>query len=258
MSSPSLWSAGRYDAVGQRIAHIADQILDAVEARRALRGAALIDLACGTGNAALGAAARGARVTGVDITPELIAIATERDGDHLVRWRVGDAADTALPTSSFQAAVSNMGIVFVDPDRQVAEINRLLEPGGVLAFSAWSRDASNPLFDPVVAVLGAPARAGFSPDEWGDADIVTERLAPHYDAIDVRPGLHRWEFESMPAALHWLRAESPVHVTTFQRADDAQRERLVSEFESALRPYVGASGEVAFTSSFVIVSAVRR
>jgi len=68
VSSPQIWSAGRYDVVGARIAHIATDVLDEVERRRPLRDCALIDLACGTGSAALSAVARGARVTGVDIT----------------------------------------------------------------------------------------------------------------------------------------------------------------------------------------------
>nr|WP_308212970.1 hypothetical protein [Mycolicibacterium vanbaalenii] len=55
MSSPSLWSAGRYDAVGQRIAPIAEQVVDALDRRQPLRGAAVVDLACGTGSAALAA-----------------------------------------------------------------------------------------------------------------------------------------------------------------------------------------------------------
>ena len=68
MTTPSLWSAGRYDAVGERIAHIAGQLCDAVERRRPLRGSDVVDLGCGTGSAALAAAERGAHLTGVDLT----------------------------------------------------------------------------------------------------------------------------------------------------------------------------------------------
>lgn len=255
MGSPTIWSSGRYDAVGERIAPIAAQVVDAAERRRTLGGAAVVDLACGTGSAALAAAARGAAVTGVDYTPELVAIAAQRDGADAVTWRTGDASDTGLPANSFDAAVSNMGIIFVDPDRQVSEVVRLLKPTGVLAFSAWVRNVSNPLFDPVVAVLGAPAKSPFAPDQWGDAAIVTERLSPHFDDIDVQTGQHRWEFESMAAALHFLRAESPMHVETFRRAGPAQSDCLTEEFEKALQPHRETSGTVAFDSPYVVVSA---
>ncbi len=165
MSSPTIWSAGRYDAVGARITHIAEEVVEAAEGRRPLRDADVVDLACGTGSAASAAATRGARVTGVDITPELIALAAQRAAQ--VTWLVGDAADTGLPSNAFDAAVSNMGIIFVEPGRQVAEITRLLKPGGVLAFSSWVRGQSNPLFDPLVAVLGPPRDAGVHPRPVG-------------------------------------------------------------------------------------------
>ncbi len=258
MASSTIWSSGRYDAVGDRIASIAEQVVSAADRRRPLGGADLIDLACGTGSATLAAAARGAQVTGLDITPELVAIAAQRTGSEAVSWRTGDASDTGLPAGAFDVAVSNMGIIFVDPGRQVAEVTRLLKPAGVFAFSAWTRNASNPFFDPVLTVLGPPPASGFSPDQWGDTEILTERLAPHFDDIDVATDRLRWEFESMTAALHFLRYESPMHVATFRRADPAQRDRLAAEFEKALRPHQEVSGTVAFTAPYVVVSATRR
>ncbi|MGP4055528.1 class I SAM-dependent methyltransferase [Mycobacterium sp. 4D054] len=258
MVSSTIWSAGRYDAVGDRIASIAEQVVDAAHRRRSLRDCAVVDLACGTGSAALAAAARGAQVTGVDYTPELLTIAGRRDGAESVTWRTGDASDTGLPAGAFDAAVSNMGIIFVDPAAQVTEIIRLLKPRGVLAFSAWVRATSNPFFDPVVAVLGPPASSGFSPDQWGDTDLLTARLAPHFDDIDILRGRHRWEFESLDAAMHFLRAESPVHVETFRRADPAQQDRLATEFENTLQRHVEASGAVAFEAPYVVVTATVR
>jgi SAM-dependent methyltransferase len=258
MAPSTPWSAGRYDAVGDRIAPIAAEVVDAAARRRTLQDAALVDLACGTGSAALAAAARGARVTGVDFTPELVAIAAARPGADTVSWRTGDASDTGLPASSFDVAVSNMGIIFVDPDRQVPEVVRMLKPTGVLAFSAWTRSGDNPFFDPVVAVLGPPQASGFSPDQWGDTEILTDRLAPHFDDIDIQRGELRWEFESMTAALHFLRSESPMHVATFRRADPSQQDRLATEFEKALRPHQEPSGTVAFPAPYVVVSAALR
>ncbi|MBI5340814.1 MAG: methyltransferase domain-containing protein [Mycolicibacterium rufum] len=255
MSSPSIWSAGRYDAVGERIAHIAERVVDAVGRRRPLADATVVDLACGTGSAAVAAAARGAQVTGVDLTPELIDLAARR-APHIT-WTVGDAADTGLPGGSFDAVVSNMGIIFVEPVSQVAEIARLLKPAGVLAFSSWVRAQSNPLFDPVIAVLGAPATAGFSPDQWGDEALVADRLAPHFTELEFERGEHGWEFASVSAALEWLQTESPMHVATFGRAG-AARQELADAFAAALQQHAEPSGVVAFSSPYVVVSAVYR
>ena len=91
MSSPTSWSSGRYDAIGDHIATIADDVLSAVSRLLPLHGAAVVDLACGTGSVALAASAAGARVTGVDITPELIALAAEKATASAVDWVTADA-----------------------------------------------------------------------------------------------------------------------------------------------------------------------
>lgn len=249
------WSAGHYPAVAERIAHIAEHVVDTAGRRRPLTGATVLDLACGTGSAALAAAARGAAVTGMDLTAELIALARQRDPGGSVDWRVGDASDTGLPDASFDAVVSNMGIVFVEPATQVAEIARLLRPGGVLAFSTWVRGAENPLHDPVVAVLGPP-EAAHSPDQWAEPDTVHTRLGGHFDDITIDTGSHTWLFESHAAAMRFVTEESPMHVGLFARAADA-RDALRGAFADALGRHVDGRGAVAFEVPYAVVSAVR-
>lgn len=158
----SIWSAGRYEAVAQRIVPIASRIIATVDRLHPLRDRTLVDLACGTGNAALAAAANGAEVTGVDLTPELLAIAADKPGGDTVRWLAADASATGLPDGEFDTVVSNMGIIFVEPTAQVVEIARLLRPGGLLGFSTWVRATDNPFFTPIMEVLGPPAQADFT------------------------------------------------------------------------------------------------
>ena len=258
MVSSTIWSAGDYETVGRRIAHIGDDVVDAADRRRPLRNAAVVDLACGTGSAALSAAARGARVTGVDITPELIARAAHKDGGGSVTWVAADASDTGLPGGSFDAAVSNMGIVFVEPAAQVAEIARLLRPGAVVAFSAWVRADDNPLFDPIVAVLGAPPDSGFSPDQWGDPDIAAARLAADFDDITVQSGLHTWEFASQTEAMTFVVDESPMHLTVLDRVRGRQRLDVIAAFDDAMRDHADDRGVVSFDSPYAVVTATRR
>lgn len=254
----TLWAAGRYEAVAERISAIAVQTVDAADRRTPVRGRAVLDLASGTGSAAIEAAARGADVTAVDLTAELLEQAEVKASaaGHAVTWVAADASDTGLPDAGFDTVVSNMGIIFVDPDRQVAEIARLLKPTGVLAFSSWVRDEHNPFFDPIVAVLGAPPATGFSPDQWGDPDICASRLATDFTDVLIDRGRFTWAYPSMDAALHFLTDESPMHVDVFARAG-AQRERLVEAFREAMTPYDGTGG-VRFDVPYVVVSAVRR
>lgn len=253
-----MWSAGRYEAVGLRIAHIAEEVVDAVGRRRPLAESAVVDLACGTGSAALAAAARGALVTGVDITPDLMAIGAAKDGGGSVTWVTADASDTGLPGGAFDAAVSNMGVVFVEPQAQVAEIARLLAPGGTVAFSVWVRAEANPLFDPVITVLGPPPDRDFTPDQWGDEEIATARLAAEFDDIALQSGSHTWEFASHAEAMAFVVDESPMHLAVFERARGPQRDELIAAFDDAMRAHADGRGGVSFDSPYAVVTATRR
>lgn len=258
VSSPTIWAAGRYESVARRIAPIAEEVVDALQRRRPLRDATLVDLACGTGNAALAAVARGARVTGVDITPELMALGAQKDGGGSVTWVAADASATGLPDAAFDAAVSNMGIVFVEPSAQVAEIARLLSPGGALAFSTWVRTDDNPFFDPIVAVLGVPPGSGYRSDEWGDPDIAAARLAAEFEDVTFQPGTHTWEYASHAEAMRFVTDESPAHVDVLARVPDPQRDALVAAFDEAMRCHVDDRGRVAFDTPYAVVTATRR
>jgi SAM-dependent methyltransferase len=258
VSSPTIWSSGRYDAVGERIAPIADAVVAAVDRRAPLRDAALIDLACGTGNVALAAEAAGARVTAVDLTPELIAIGAQKDTAQSITWVTADASDTGLPGGSFDACASNMGIIFVDPDPLVAEVARLLKPAGVLGFSSWVRDPDNPFFSPIVAVLGPPPQEGYSPDQWGQSDVIRDRLALHFDDIEIEHGTLTWQLGSVHDAVHFITDESPMHVSVLANLDAGTRERLVAAFSETMRTHAGADGNVTYDAPYAMVTALRR
>ncbi|MEE6168973.1 MULTISPECIES: class I SAM-dependent methyltransferase [unclassified Mycolicibacterium] len=257
MADPTGWAAGRYEAVGERIAGIATQVVGTVDRRQPLRNAAVVDLACGTGSAALAAAAAGAHVTGVDLTAELIAIAQQKPAADTVRWVVADAADTGLPAAEFDAVVSNMGTIFVEPQSLVAEVSRLLRADGVFGFSSWIPDADNPFFTPIVETLGPPQDSGHRPDQWGHADVLRDRLAGAFDDITIGTGSHTWVFESQPAAMDFIAMESPMHVTMLNCLDDTQRAALLGAFESAFARHVEDSGQVVFDSPYLIATARR-
>lgn len=260
MSSPTVWSSGRYEAVAERIAPIAANVVAAVDRRRPLRNAVLADLACGTGNAALAAAGMGARVTALDITPDLMAIGAQKaqSAGRSITWLTADAADTGLPAHSFDAVVSNMGMIFVEPTAQAAEFGRLLAAGGVLGFSSWVRDSSNPFRSPIVAVLGPTPDGEYTPDQWGDPDTITTRLTADFTDVEIENASLTWQFESVGAALHFITHESPTHVALLDNIDDARRDALRSAFEATLRTHTSSDGAVSFDSPYVVVTARRR
>jgi SAM-dependent methyltransferase len=259
MSSPTVWSAGRYEAVAEQIAPIAAEILDAADRRTPVLDAALVDLACGTGSAALEAAARGARVTAVDITPELVAIGEQKASaaGRSITWLTADASATGLEPNSYDIVVSNMGIIFVEPAGQVAEVERLLKTGGTLAFSSWIRDPRNPFFNPIVEVMGPPPTSDYSPDQWGVPETINARLSDGFADVDIESGFLTWQFPSVDAAVDFVARESPMHVTLLANVDAAQRQALLAAFDAAWRAFADDTG-VRFDAPYVVVTARRR
>jgi SAM-dependent methyltransferase len=154
--------------------------------------------------------------------------------------------------------LSNMGIIFVEPTRQVAEIVRLLRPGGVLSFSSWVPDPETPFFQPIVTVLGQPPASDFGPDQWGVAETITDRLAGGFDDIAIETGACTWQLGTVDDAMHLLAHESPIHVTLLGNLDEGKRDELLAAFEEVMRANVTDDGVVAFDAPYLVVTGLRR
>jgi SAM-dependent methyltransferase len=150
-------------------------------------GAAVLDVACGTGVVSITAARLGAQVTGLDLTPELLAAARANATTAAVEvaWHEGDAEQLPFPDSSFDVVVSQFGHIFAPrPDVATAEMLRVLRPGGTIAFNTWPPE----LFVGRLFALNAkylpPPPAGVAPPLlWGDPQIVRERLGARVSDI---------------------------------------------------------------------------
>jgi SAM-dependent methyltransferase len=140
-----------------------------------------LDVACGTGVVALTAARMGAKVTGVDLTPELIDRA--RTNSDLIGvtadWHVGDAESLPFEDGQFDVVVSQFGHMFAPrPDVAVSEMLRVLRPGGTIAFSTWPPDLLVGRTFALGAKYGPPLPEGIPPPiQWGDPDVIRARLA---------------------------------------------------------------------------------
>jgi SAM-dependent methyltransferase len=151
------------------------------------RGARLLDVACGTGVVALTAARAGAHSSGVDLTPELIARANENAAlmKLEVDFKVGDAEALPYDDASFDVVLSQFGHMFAPrPDVTVKELFRVLKPGGTLAFSTWPPELFTGRMFALTGKYGPPLPPGVSPPiQWGDPNIVRERLGAHAKSI---------------------------------------------------------------------------
>ena len=143
-------------------------------------GQRILDVACGTGVVSVTAAVRGAKVSGLDLTPELLECAREnsRIGGLDIDWREGDAEQLPFGDREFDVVLSQFGHMFAPrPDVCTAEMLRVLKPGGTIAFSTWPPELFTGRVFALVGRYMPPPPAGVSPPgQWGDPTIVRDRL----------------------------------------------------------------------------------
>lgn len=154
--------APRYDALNRLLTLGLDQRWRraALDAAAVGPGDRVVDVACGTGDLAALAAARGARVLGVDFSGEMLRAARRRLG-HLA-WVRGDAEALPLPDGFASVVTSGFALRnFASLERALAEMARVLRPGGRLALvevdrpeAAWISAAHSLYFDRLVPRIG--------------------------------------------------------------------------------------------------------
>jgi len=143
-------------------------------------GMRVLDVACGTGVVAVTAARMGARVTGLDLTPELLEVARTNAALAAVAidWHEGDVEQLPFEPGTFDVVVSQFGHMFAPrPDVAVAEMLRVLKPGGTIAFSTWPPELFVGRMFAVLSRYMPPLPPGVSPPpQWGEPSIIRERL----------------------------------------------------------------------------------
>jgi SAM-dependent methyltransferase len=143
-------------------------------------GQRVLDVGCGTGVVAITAARLGARVTGIDLTPQLVEHAKEnaRIAGVKVDWQEGDAEELPFGDEEFDVVVSQFAHIFAPRAAIVtAEMLRVLKPGGTIAFSTWPPDAMVGRTMALSARYLPPSPPAVEPPtSWGRQDVIRQRL----------------------------------------------------------------------------------
>jgi SAM-dependent methyltransferase len=175
------WASGCYAAVAERL-------VDHVPPRHLLErvaiepGMEVLDIAAGTGNLAIRAAQRGARVTALDLTPELLDRGRERAAKAgvVVEWVEGDAEGLPFEDGRFDRVLSTFGIQFA-PRHEIAarEAVRVTRPGGLIGLINWTPQSHiGRVLKAVASRLPSPPDYASPAPLWGDETHVRELFAP--------------------------------------------------------------------------------
>jgi SAM-dependent methyltransferase len=187
----------------------------------------VLDVATGTGNIALRAAAAGAHVIGLDLTPELFETARRRAAEQsvVIDWIEGDAEE--LPFEDGRDRVlSAFGVQFAPHHEIVAhELARVTRPGGRIGLVNWTPTGQvGELFKIMGRYLPPPPDFASPPPLWGDEDHVRALLGDRVSHIETRKGAVTIEFPSPEAWLErWKQIYGPTVVTYRSIAADPER-----------------------------------
>lgn len=178
MSSPTTtWGAGDYPSMAAQLEPAA---LAAVTAAAITPGDRVLDLATGTGNAALLAAGRGGHVVAVDFEPALLRLADQRsrDTDLDVRWLQGNLEALPVPDDSADVVLSVFGVMYAtDHALAAGELARVAAPGARIVLASWVPGSVMPAMGQVLSgYLPTPPASSGPPSRWGDPDALQTLL----------------------------------------------------------------------------------
>ncbi len=262
MASRADWSIGCYERTAAQLLLAAE----AVVARAApLAGELVVDVGCGTGNAALLAAARGARVIGVDPAARLLEVARAEAAARELEatFVAGEAAAIPLPEASADAVVSVFGVIFAaDAAAAAAELTRVSRDGGRIVLSAWIPGGAISELnrigqEAVMRALGTPP--GPTPFAWHDREALEGLFNPHGYRIEVEE--RRLSFVGRSPG-DYLDAEIESHPLVVAGRSILQRHGLDEEVRTRMLSVLEAANEdpagFCVTRQYVVATARRR
>ncbi|HET8785602.1 MAG TPA: methyltransferase domain-containing protein [Candidatus Limnocylindrales bacterium] len=223
------WASGDYQMIGTQIQIVAELLIEALDVRSTER---LLDVATGSGNAALAAARRGLDVTGVDYVPSLLDRARRRaDAEELrIEFVEGDAEALPFPDASFDVVSSVFGSMFApDQDKTAAELARVTRPGGRIGIVAHTPDG---FIGHLFKVIGkhVPPPAGLrSPIQWGTEARLRELFDGRIADLSIEKRFYTFRDRSPEHYVKYWRTYYGPTLKAFEAVGEAGRAALEAD-----------------------------
>ncbi len=171
----AVWAAGDWPKFAPIVQNVADSVVEGLGVQA---GQDFLDVATGSGNAAIAGARRGARTTGLDLVPELVEAARARAAEEglEIEFVAGNAEELPFADDSFDRVSSIFGAMFAPRHQQAAdELVRVARPGGQIAVAAWTPEGMNgQMFKTIGEHMPAPPEGFEPPSLWGSEEHVRE------------------------------------------------------------------------------------
>jgi SAM-dependent methyltransferase len=250
------WALGDYRSIGKVISPVSAKLIRLAKVKPA---DSVLDVACGFGNTAITARRAGANVTGIDITPELLAQAKEEESIAKVTgidWREGNAESLPFEDESFDIVLSTFGHMFALNQKATAcEMQRVLKKDGRIGFATWSPElAWGRMFATISKYMPAgqsnqslsspssPPLPPPSPLQWGVPSKIQELLSDVKNMFFVRDTIeypilspnHYWEEMSTKSGSMIQLIQELVKENNMEKI-----ELIRQDYLKTLEPYMG-------------------
>ena len=261
----ALWASGDYPAVAAEL--IPSLGPELVRAAGVGHGDLVLDVAAGSGNAAIPAAAAGAIVTASDLTPELFEAgrraATNRGVD--LEWVEADAEALPFADNSFDIVMSCVGVMFA-PHHQAAadELVRVVRPGGTIGLISWTPQGFIGQLFATMKPYAPPPPPGASPAPlWGDEDHVRELFGDRVTDLTTRRQTVHIDRCPTPSVFreYWKRNYGPTIATyRFNESQPGRVAELDRDFLTFLTDWNQATDpdQTAYDAEYLLVTATKR
>ena len=262
----AMWALGNYAAVASELIHpLGPEIVAAVGVRP---GARVLDVAAGSGNAALPAARAGADVVASDLTPELLDIGrwtAEWEG-LVLDWRQADAEALPFADGEFDSVLSVVGVMFA-PHHQASadELVRVTRAGGTIGLTSWTPEGFiGQMFATMKPFAAAPPPGAQPPPLWGSEAHVRGLLGDRVSDVTATKRTLRIDRFRRPADFrdYFKACYGPTIVAYRNIADDPTK---VAQLDAALEDLArrfdvggyGTGGAFAMDWEYLLLTARR-
>lgn len=254
----AIWSLGDYRRVAARMTPIAQEVCDAAQIAPGLR---VLDVATATGNVAIEAATRGATVTGLDLTPRMLQIASARAEEKglLVDWVEGDVEDMPFADRSFEVELSACGLWFAPrPNIAVEELRRTLQANGLLVIANFTPTSYMGQLNDICNQWLPLQNEVPEPNDWGNERVARSRLRHQFAVLECHIKSVGWSFPSAAAARTFLADHAPTYVAARIALDAASADQLFDEVERFTAHMAEPDGTVDIDIEYLLVVARKK
>lgn len=223
------WASGDFSVIAVSTTIVGELLCESLDLHS---GERVLDVACGSGNAAIAAARRFAEVTGVDYVPELLEQSRRRFAVEGLQgsFVVGDAEDIPFHDASFDVVMSTFGTMFApDQERAAAELLRVCRPGGRIGLACWTPGGAVGQAFKTTASYAPPPPGLRPPVEWGTEPRLRELFADGISDLRAEQREAKFRFYSAEKFVNWFRTYFGPTIKAFEALSPEEADAFAAD-----------------------------